>query len=409
MEKDVVIKVDNVSKKFTSSIRRSMLHGTTDIAKSMLGIRPKTSSLRKGEFWSLDNINFELKKGEALGLLGVNGSGKSTLLRLLTGIYPPDKGRITIRGKIGALIAVGAGFHPHMTGRENVYLNGIILGMTRKEVDEKMSTIIDFADIGQFIDAPVSTYSSGMNVRLGFAIAINAVPEILLIDEILAVGDMRFQQKCMAKISEVMERGTTIILVSHAVNYIQNLCTKALLLDHGQQIIYGDPVKVIAEYLKRNSDNSQYAMEDAKNTEPRKDYGIKYNYIKFTNSKGEETRTFTTGETINVEWEFTTKKPLEDIGLVFSLSDGPYTYNGYMTRFSNIVIDKVTSRIKAKLTLENVALAPSKYIVSIAINDKRLINSYFWDYETPGTIEIVSTRKLQGRFEFPHKWELDYE
>ena len=294
MDKDVVIKVENVSKKFTSSIRRSMLNGTTDIAKSMLGIKPRTSVLRKGEFWSLDNINFELKKGEALGLLGVNGSGKSTLLRLLTGIYPPDKGKISIRGRIGALIAVGAGFHPHMTGRENIFLNGIILGMSQKEVEEKMNTIIDFADIGQFIDAPVSTYSSGMSVRLGFAIAINAVPEILLIDEILAVGDMRFQQKCMAKISEVMEKGTTVILVSHAINYIQNLCTKALLLDHGQQIIYGDPVKVIAEYLKRNSDNSQLALEDARQTEPRKDYGIKYNYIKFTNSKGEETRTFTT-------------------------------------------------------------------------------------------------------------------
>ncbi|MBE9531297.1 MAG: ABC transporter ATP-binding protein, partial [Proteobacteria bacterium] len=195
-EGEVVISIKNLSKKFCTHLKRSMAYGIIDLSKNLVGIKPNTEELRRDEFWALDNMNFELKRGEVLGLIGLNGCGKTTLLRLLTGIFPPDKGEITIKGRVGALIAVGAGFHPHMTGRENIYLNGTILGMSAKELDACFDDIIEFAEIGDFIEAPVSTYSSGMRVRLGFAIAIHINPDILLIDEVLAVGDLNFSIKC---------------------------------------------------------------------------------------------------------------------------------------------------------------------------------------------------------------------
>lgn len=247
-EKEAVLKIENLSKKFGRSIRRSMAYGTFDILRSMLGIRYDTGRLRKGEFWALQDINFTVHKGETFGLIGANGSGKSTLLRLINGIFPPDKGSIAVKGKIGALIAVGAGFHPHMTGRENIYLNGTILGMTKEEINTKIDSIIDFAEIGDFLDAPVSTYSSGMYVRLGFAIAIHSNPDIVLIDEILAVGDAKFQRKCLEKMTELRAKGTTFLIVSHNMQNIQAMCSQAVLLHQGKQVMLGTPDEIIPVY-----------------------------------------------------------------------------------------------------------------------------------------------------------------
>lgn len=255
MDKDVVIKVENLHKKFCRSLKRSMFYGSIDVAKNMLGIKVNTGGLRKNEFWALKDINFEVKKGETFGLIGANGSGKTTLLRMINGIFPPDRGRMMIKGRIGALIAVGAGFHPHMTGRENIYLNGSILGMTQSEIRRDMESIIDFAEIGDFLDAPVSTYSSGMYVRLGFAIAIHCKPDIVLVDEILAVGDSKFQRKCLDKIKEMRKDGTTFILVSHNMQNIESMCNQAILMHKGKQLMLGSPKDLVPVYemlLKTN-------------------------------------------------------------------------------------------------------------------------------------------------------------
>ncbi len=230
---DSVIKVEGLHKKFCRSLRRSMYYGSVDMFRSMVTMPVEHTELRKAEFWALQDINFELKRGETLGLIGQNGCGKSTLLRLLNGIFPPDKGKITINGRIGALIAVGAGFHPHMTGRENIYLNGTILGMTKDEIKRNLDAIIDFAEIGEFIDSPVSTYSSGMTVRLGFAIAIHCEPDILLIDEILAVGDMNFQIKCGNRIRKISEH-TAVIFVSHSMQNVSWFCSKVIVMKDGK-------------------------------------------------------------------------------------------------------------------------------------------------------------------------------
>jgi len=248
VERDIVIRVDGLTKKFCRSLKHILLYGTWDILREMLGLRHDGGRLRPNEFLALDNVNLEIRRGETLGLVGANGCGKTTLLRLINGIFPPDAGRITVKGRVGALIAVGAGFHPHMTGRENIYLNGTILGMTRKQIDTNLDSIIAFADIGEFIDAPVSTYSSGMHVRLGFAIAIHSEPDIMLVDEILAVGDARFQRKCLDRIREMRKRGVSFILVTHNMHTVDAMCDRAVLLDRGRVVAIGPPGDVVAQY-----------------------------------------------------------------------------------------------------------------------------------------------------------------
>jgi lipopolysaccharide transport system ATP-binding protein len=241
MSDDVVVSVRNVSKKFCRNLRRSMAYGIKDLSCNLTGVRQDTSNLRKHEFWSLKDISFDLKRGECVGLIGPNGSGKTTLLRLLTGIFPPDAGGISCRGRVGALIALGAGFHPLMTGRENIYLNGAILGLTRKEVARREESIIEFAGIDEFIDAPVATYSSGMRVKLGFSVCAQMEPDILIVDEVLAVGDSGFRIKCMNHMTNLLSR-TAIVFVSHSMPMVARMCNRIILLDGGKEIYSGNDV-----------------------------------------------------------------------------------------------------------------------------------------------------------------------
>jgi ABC-type polysaccharide/polyol phosphate transport system ATPase subunit len=250
MSSDYVIRVDHLYKKFTKDLRRSMVYGVKDIAKDWLGIPTDRSVLRPSEAWALQDINFELKRGETIGIIGRNGAGKSTLLRLLNGIYPPDKGRIEVRGKIAAMIALGAGFHPHLTGRENIFLSGSVLGMSKHEVASKLDSIIDFADLEDFIDSPVASYSSGMYVRLGFSIATHAPIEILLADEVLAVGDLAFKVKSFNRIGELRKEGVSTLLVSHDMTQISMFCNQVLLMDRGKSQYLGEVEKGVELYLR---------------------------------------------------------------------------------------------------------------------------------------------------------------
>lgn len=201
-------------------------------------------------FWALQNIDLEIKKGETIGIIGPNGSGKSTLLKLIAGVSKPTSGTITVKGRIAPLIELGAGFHPELTGRENVFLNGVILGMSRKEIKEKFKEIIDFAELWDFIDQPVKHYSSGMYLRLAFAVAIHTDPEILLVDEILAVGDASFQRKCYQKIEELKKNYVTIVMVTHTLRSVEKYCDRAVLLSHSQTLAIGDTNKILEEYQR---------------------------------------------------------------------------------------------------------------------------------------------------------------
>lgn len=250
------IKAEGLSKKFGLTLRQSMKYGLRDAARRLIGKASEDSRLREGEFWAVKDVSFELREGEALGVMGVNGSGKTTLLRILDGVYTPEMGRAQLRGRVGAMIAAGAGFAPMLSGRENVYVNGALLGLTTREIDGLMDEIVAFSELEQFIDLPVKNYSSGMYIRLGFAIAALSRPDVLLMDEVLAVGDLNFQKKCYDHILELKRCGTSIILVSHAPGAIWAVCDRGLFIHKGEVKIDGSTEDVIRAYEDQNARNS---------------------------------------------------------------------------------------------------------------------------------------------------------
>lgn len=232
---DVIVRVDGLSKKFCRELRRSLIYGAQDVAAEAFGLFERSGGrLRAGEFWAVRDVGFEVRRGECVGLMGPNGAGKTTLLKMLNGLIKPDTGRITVRGRVGALIALGAGFSPVLSGRENVYINGAVLGFTRAEIEAKFDEIVEFASIGDFLDSPVRSYSSGMSARLGFAVAAHLDPDLLLVDEILAVGDVRFRMKCYDHMLKLRNGGCAIIIVSHSTNQLPRVATRALCMARGE-------------------------------------------------------------------------------------------------------------------------------------------------------------------------------
>jgi len=295
---DVLVRVDHVSKKFCRSLKRSLWYGVQDIARQLNPFAPRQNSehrdqkfppssdlcpppsvlcpppsvlcpplssppLRDGEFWAVNDVSFELRRGECLGLIGRNGAGKTTLLKMLNGLIKPDRGRIEMRGRVGALIALGAGFNPILTGRENIFVNGSVLGLTKREIDEKLDEIIDFADIRDFIDTPVQSYSSGMSVRLGFAVATALEPDVLLLDEVLAVGDAGFRHKCYHRIYKLMS-SAAVILVSHSMEYICQSCSAALMLQQGRGQLFPSTTEGVDAYNKDTANSKSQAFDGGK-------------------------------------------------------------------------------------------------------------------------------------------------
>src|SRR5690606_395569 len=243
-------KVEGLSKKFCKDLKTSLWYGVKDLVSGVRGSDTERL-LRPKEFWAVKDISFELRRGECLGLIGHNGAGKSTLLKILNGLINPDAGKVTIKGRVGALIELGAGFNPILSGRENIYNNGAILGFSRKEIDSKLEEIIDFAEIREFIDMPVQNYSSGMKVRLGFAVAAQMQPDVLIIDEVLAVGDLGFVLKCFKTIDTILPK-TAIVFVSHSMPMVSRICSQIILMDRGEAVFQGEDVgKAIDKYYAR--------------------------------------------------------------------------------------------------------------------------------------------------------------
>ena len=236
--------VENVSKTFNVYLDKA-----NSLKEKMLFWKRNRKEKRE----VLKNINIEIKNGEAVALIGVNGSGKSTLLKLMTKIIYPNEGKITTKGRLTSLLELGAGFHPDFSGRENIYFNASIFGLTRKQIDERIQDIIEFSELGTYIDNPVRTYSSGMYMRLAFAVAINVDADILLVDEVLAVGDQHFQEKCIAKMKELKEQGKTMVFVTHSLGTVKDFCNRAIWLDKGEIKLDSNPETVIEEYLKETT------------------------------------------------------------------------------------------------------------------------------------------------------------
>lgn len=258
MDSNKAVIFEQVGKKFCRNLKRSLYYGFLDVSRIFAGMRCDTETLRPGEFWALSDISLKVDRGTSLGIIGSNGSGKSTLLRLISGIYSPDAGKVTVDGRVGSLITLGAGFHPHFTGSENIFFNGTLLGLTKSELKARYDDIVEFSGLENFIDTPVSTYSTGMRMRLGFAIAIHTDPEILLIDEILGVGDVSFIKRCYDRIEQmVTERGITAVVVSHNIGMVQKLCARTLVLDKGAVMFHGDTLEAISRYYESSMANEK--------------------------------------------------------------------------------------------------------------------------------------------------------
>ncbi len=257
-----IIEVQNLSKKYQINAQQQGYLSFRDTLSNAFSF---SKNKEKEDFWALQDINFTVEAGESVGIIGRNGAGKSTLLKILSRITPPTKGQIILRGRVASLLEVGTGFHPELTGRENVYFNGSILGLRKSEIDKKFDEIVDFSGVEQFIDTPLKQYSSGMKLRLAFSVAAHLEPEILIIDEVLAVGDAEFQKKCLGKMDDVAKSGRTVLFVSHNMGAVQSLCSNGIFIESGQMIYQGEIKKTMQQYLKNNE---RYKYSEWKNNEP---------------------------------------------------------------------------------------------------------------------------------------------
>jgi len=312
-----IIEIINVGKKYNITHQRGGYITLRDVLMNIIRspfsfLKTKTKQITgletKEEFWALKNVSFNVMPGEIIGIIGANGAGKSTLLKILTGITPPTEGEIVMHGRIASLLEVGTGFHPELTGRENIFLNGAILGMTKKEIVKKFDDIVEFSGIGKFIDTPVKRYSSGMYVRLAFSVAAHMEPDILLVDEVLAVGDIEFQKKCLGKMEEVSQKsGRTILFVSHNMAAIKNLCKRSVLIENGSIAMIGETNEVVDFYL-----SSTVGMQKAVYTFQEQASPVSIEKISILNNEDKETFKLPVSENFKTEVTFHCKEDIEN-------------------------------------------------------------------------------------------------
>ncbi len=365
---------------------------------------------------ALKDVSFAVDAGEAFGIVGRNGSGKSTLLKIITGILKPTRGTVAVTGRIAALIELGAGFHPEITGRENIVINGIMLGLTRREIEQRFDSIVEFSGIGDFIDQPVKTYSSGMYVRLGFAVAVHVDPDILLIDEVLAVGDEEFSAKCIAKIQEMKYRGVTLVFVTHQLDQVRNLCDRALWLDHGEVEAIGDPVRVVDAYLQDVAGapasppagpEPSPAPERAKDEEERWGSGeVVLSRVALADDKGRELVAVGPGSPVAIEIDVTVRVPQDDFvfGIGIYHADGTCVY-GTNTDLEGLTPQRLESNGRVRFVMPSLDLVAGTYRVDAAVHTR---NGRAFDYRR-GVLRFVVGSRVHdiGVYRPKHQWKIE--
>lgn len=380
---DTLVKVEGVSKKFCRSLKKSLWYGMQDLGREITGLKHGgEGELRPDEFWAVNNLSFEIKRGECLGLIGRNGAGKTTLLRMLNGLIKPDRGRIEIRGRIGALIALGSGFNPILTGRENIYVSASVFGLTKKETDAKLDEIINFAEIGEFVDMPVKNYSSGMNVRLGFAVATSFSTDVLLIDEVLAVGDVKFRMKCYDRINATVDRGIAAVLVSHNAIDISRVCTSAMLLRRGERVTSGSPSDVLSSY---QTDLLSDENQRVNNSISSAILGVKFgmpdaNLGKIANIE--------TGQNLKIICLINVRSPIKSARIVLHIKND----HGFIASLSSALtmpkLDLAAGETEVPVTLKNIRLIQGAYEISFCLYGESITDYY--GTSTPGMVRITT-------------------
>jgi ABC-type polysaccharide/polyol phosphate transport system ATPase subunit len=388
-----IVEVNDVSKRFmlNSGQARSM----QEYFINLFGLRKQDEQAAKSIFWALKNVSFQIEQGNSVGIIGPNGSGKSTLLKLLVGILQPTTGQVIVRGRVSSLLELGAGFHPDLTGRENIYLNATIYGINREQTRERIDSIIDFAEIGDFIDMPVKHYSSGMYVRLGFAVAIHTEPDFLIVDEVLAVGDASFQYKCLNAIHDFRRKGGTLLLVSHDLATIQAHCAEALWLDKGTVKGFGPSTDVVMSYLNwiAKQYNSKMEAEKAEEEDEDKDSAIpavnegnarrwgtqsvQITEVELLSRRGELSSTFITSEPMQIKIHYRAHRKVERpiFGLALYHEGGTHIC-GPNTRFDKLYIPEIEGDGSIVYNVPTLALLEGTYDLSVAIVNSNDTETY---------------------------------
>jgi ABC-type polysaccharide/polyol phosphate transport system ATPase subunit len=415
---NTAIEIKNVSKKY-----KVYRHRESNLKYAVLNLLKGKRKKLSSEFWALKDININIESGKTVGFIGRNGSGKSTLLKLISRIIYPDGGTIEAHGKVSTLIELGAGFHPELTGRENVYINASILGFSRAEVNRKFKDIVNFSGLEDFIDNPVKTYSSGMYVRLGFSVAINIDPDILLVDEVLAVGDETFQKKCIKKIHELKKAGKTIVFVSHDLESVQELCDRVFLLHNGRLVMQGKPVEVISEYhrllvgssdlqVRAEGPPPETAAPAAVNNKNR--WGskeVEITHVTFLDDKGNETNFIKCGERFQVRIHYNShskvEKPVFGIAIY---SDQGVHITGPNTKKHGFFIDALEGEGMVEYEVESLPLLPGTYLFSAAVYDMSMLQPYdhweqHWKFHV---IESETVADRYGLITIPSQWSIKH-
>ena len=359
-----VVTASDVGKRYSLG----QLQGGYQLLTETLGNRLRrrgAPSAPREEFWALRDIGFQVQQGEKFGIIGHNGAGKSTLLKILSRVTPPTTGEITLRGRVGALLEVGTGFHPELTGRENVFLNGAILGMHRTEIERKFDEIVEFAEVSRFIDTPVKRYSSGMQLRLAFAVAAHLEPEVLIIDEVLSVGDLAFQEKCLGRMQEVAGEGRTVLFVSHNLTAVQTLCPRSMLLSSGTKVVEGPTGEVIDEYVRSTRREAGTLLAERSDRQGTGD--LRFIEVRFE-SKGKSVDSPATGDDFDVVVDYETRdgRPLRNISFAVQVLTmlGDVMVHLY-TKTAGVSLPEVPGRGSVRCSIPRCPLPPGEYTVTL--------------------------------------------
>ena len=399
--------IDMIDLKFDCVSKKYRIYHESEEEKSPSGLGRVVRRLRGNwdDFWALRDVSFEVQRGEALGIIGQNGAGKSTILKLLYNITTPTRGRIFVNGRLAALIEVASGFHPELTGRENVFLNGSLLGMKRGEIRKKLDSIVDFAGVSAFIDTPVKRYSSGMYLRLGFAIAAHLDPDILLLDEVLAVGDAVFQSKCIERIQQLRDGGTTIVFVSHNLGAVQSLCDRVFLLRQGEIFRSGPPNDVISEYEHMLTNVPAEVL--AEHTDAGARPAVQITAVNLFNSSGRKTTMFATGDEVRAEVEFIAHEPVED-ALVelrfYSIFHNLHSH--FSTESPDVKLDLEKGRGVVEFFCPELPFEPAAFSVEASIRRRQSDFMDHLDYKTGSSIHVTKGKPVHGGFHTFHTWSM---
>ena len=415
-KEEPIIQVKGISKKYVirheTAPYKTFQDAIINALKAPINLIKNNGGLPKKEtFWALKDITFDVNKGEAVGIIGRNGAGKSTLLKVLSRITEPTEGRITLRGRVASLLEVGTGFHPELTGRENIYLNGSVLGMTKKEINSKFDEIVEFSGVETFLDTPVKRYSSGMYVRLAFAVAAHLEPEILLVDEVLSVGDAEFQKKCLGKMKDVSEGGRTVLFVSHNMGAIQNLCERCILLEEGSINAIGDTRDIIGKYLLQSDNLSKISIEKRVD---RKGKGIlRFINIEFQDADGKVVNSFISGKEANIVLEYTSKSNgyLKNVSVAIGVdnSEGVRVTHLY-NDVTGDAFNSIPPHGKIVCCIPKLPLTSGRYTFTIfaTVNSEIadwIVNAANFDVVLEDFFGTGRTApKGQGNFIISHKW-----